>query len=269
VYLNYTLSGHIYISPQDDCRKIVDAMLATDYDKDFCIAEDFSPDFLAKLMEAGFLVMSMNLSENDTEPDFILLPKLHLVRSALFFENLHIKKSIRRFLSRFELRADAEFDLILDRCIEKHKADWLTPPLVECIKKIRRTCGETGGETGGETDNGRLIPTPNARPASFALYREGKLVAGEFGIVCGRVYTSYSGFYDEDNAGTVQIILAARHLQEQGFSFFDLGMPLDYKNDMGAVDISAEEFVRLFRGGACINGACSDGACSDGDISIS
>lgn len=254
MYLNYTLSGHIYISPKDDCRKIVDAMLATEYDEDFCIAEDFSPDFIAGLMEAGFLVMSMNMSQNDTEPAFILLPKLHLVRSALFFENLHIKKSIRRFLSRFELRADADFDLIVDRCVEKHKADWLTPPLIECIKKIRNAGGDTGGGTasgdiGGETESRLLVPSANARPASFALYREGKLVAGEFGIVCGRVYTSYSGFYDEDNAGTVQIILAARHLQEQGFLFFDLGMPLDYKNDLGAADISPKEFVRLFREG--------------------
>jgi Leu/Phe-tRNA-protein transferase len=85
-------------------------------------------------------------------------------------------------------------------------------------------------------------------PASFALYRDGKLAAGEFGIICGKVYTSYSGFYDEDNAGTVQLILAARHLQEQGFSFFDLGMPLDYKTDLGAESISAEAFVKLFRG---------------------
>jgi len=254
VFLKYTLSGHLFISPQDDCQKIVDAMLAIDYDKDFCLADDFSQDFIAELMEAGFLVMSMNLSEND-EPDFILLPKLHLIRSVLFFENLHIKKSIRRFLNRYELRPDAEFDFILDRCVEKHKSDWLTPPLVESIKKIRNAygdaCGETGGNTGGNTgenDGRRLSPSENARPASFALYREGKLVAGEFGVVCGRVYTSYSGFYEEDNAGTVQIILAARHLREQGFSFFDLGMPLDYKNDLGAIDISAEEFVRIFRG---------------------
>jgi len=242
VYLNYTLSGHIFISPQDDCNMITDAMLLTDYDKDFCLAGDFDPEFIAKLMEAGFLVMSMNLSEDDTEPDYILLPRLHLVRSVLFFENLHIKKSIRRFLNRYELRADAEFEFILDRCVEKHKSDWLTPPLVECIKKIRNTYG------GGENDSGRLAASENARPASFALYREGKLVAGEFGVVCGKVYTSYSGFYDEDNAGTVQIILAARHLQKQGFSFFDLGMPLDYKKDLGAIEISTEEFVRLFRG---------------------
>jgi len=249
VYLRYTISGHIYISPEDDCNNIADAILVTDYDQDFCLAGDFEPEFIARLMEAGFLVMSVNLSENDTEPDYILMPRLHLVRSALFFENLHIKKSIKRFLNRYELRPDAAFEFILDRCVEKHNSDWLTPPLVECIKKIRSAANDAYGNTGGENDSGRLTPSENARPASFALYREGKLVAGEFGVVCGRVYTSYSGFYDEDNAGTVQIILAARHLQEQGFLFLDLGMPLDYKKDLGAIDISAEEFVSLFRVG--------------------
>jgi Leu/Phe-tRNA-protein transferase len=242
MYLKYTLSGHLYISPDDDCQKTVDAMIATDYGEEFCLAVDFSPEFVKRLMKAGFLVMSANLTEEkDEEPAYILLPKLHLVRSVLFFENLHIKKSIRRFLDRYELRPDAEFDRIIERCVEIHGDDWLTPPLVDCVKRIRKSHPLT------EAENRRLLPTPDPRPVSFALYREGKLTAGEFGVVCGNVYTSYSGFYDEDNAGTVQIILAARHLQEQGFSFLDFGMPLDYKIDLGAVDIQPGEFIALFR----------------------
>jgi Leu/Phe-tRNA-protein transferase len=238
-YLRYTVSGHLFISPDDDCHAIVDAILDTGYDEEFCVAADFSPEFIAGLMKAGFLVMSANFAEDGEEEDYILLPKLHLARSALFFENLHVKKSLRRLLSRYELRPDADFDIIVDRCVEKHGGGWLTPPLAESIKKIRYSSIQPAD---------RLIPASSVHPASFALYRDGKLAAGEFGVVCGRVYTSYSGFYNEDNAGTVQIVLAARYLQENGFSFFDLGMPLDYKTDLGAVDISPERFVRLFRG---------------------
>jgi len=231
MYLKYTVSGHLFISPEDDCRFIVDAMLATGYNEEFCLAKDFSPDFAARLMEAGFLVMSADIAgEDGQKPFYILLPKLHLERSALFFENLHIKKSIRRLLNRYELKADAEFDRIIDRCVSKHGDDWLTPPLVECIKKIRAESADV-----------------RAYPSSFALYRNGELVAGEFGVICGKVYTSYSGFYDEDNAGTVQLILTTRYLQEQGFAFFDLGMPMDYKTDLGARDIYPDEFVKLFR----------------------
>ncbi|MCL1958600.1 MAG: GNAT family N-acetyltransferase [Spirochaetes bacterium] len=238
MYLKYTVSGHLFISPEDDCQSIVDAMLATGYNEEFCVAIDFNAEFIARLMEAGFLVMSADIAgENEQKPNYILLPKLHLERSALFFENLHIKRTIRRFLNRYELRPDVEFDYIIDHCVEKHGADWLTPPLVQAIKNLRRSSPKPDG----------LLPTAGAYPASFAVYRDGKFAAGEFGVVCGRVYTSYSGFYDEDNAGTVQLILTTQYLQEQGFSFFDMGMPLDYKTALGAVDISPEEFVKLFR----------------------
>ncbi len=237
MYLRYTSFGWIYISPEDDCDAIVDAMLETEYSEEFCIAEGFDPEFTARLMEAGFLVMSVNIGDED-KPRYIMLPKLHLERSALFFENLHIKKSIRRFLGRYELRADAEFDRIIDRCVEKHDSDWLSPPLIDCIKKIRRSALE----------NAAFKIAPHAYPASFGLYRDGKLAAGEFGVVCGSVYTSYSGFYEEDNAGTVQMILTARYLQKHGFYFYDLGMPMDYKTALGAEDISPDAFVQLFRG---------------------
>jgi len=240
--LKYTTSGHIFITPADDCREIVDAMLETDYSEEFCLATAFDPDFIAKLMEAGFLVMSANLSETTDEPFYILLPKLHYTRSALFYENLHVKRSVRRFLNRYELKADADFDRIIDRCVEKHGPDWLTPPLVNCIKEIRRNA---------ITDHHipeALTPLPYAYPASFALYRDGTLAAGEFGVVCGKVYTSYSGFYEEHSAGTAQLVKTTKYLQENGFSFFDMGMPLDYKTALGATDISQEEFVKLFRG---------------------
>ncbi|MCL2193461.1 MAG: GNAT family N-acetyltransferase [Treponema sp.] len=225
--LRYTETGFLVILPEDNPHRIVDAMLETGYDGDFCVSFDFDPDFIAGLMEAGFLVMSGRFGEDDVF--YLPLPKLHLVRSALFFDNLHVKKSIRRYLDRYELRPNADFDLILDRCIGIHGDDWLTPPLVSAIRDIRRH---------------RLR---GVYPMSFALYRDGKLVAGEFGVKVGRVYTSYSGYYDESNCGTVQLILATRHMREHGYAFFDLGMPLDYKNSLGAVDIGPDEFVRLFR----------------------
>jgi len=242
MHLKYTASGHLVIFPEDDCNAIVDIMLATDYSEEFCIAPinapGFSAEFTRRLMEAGFLVMSALYKNDGEDAQYIFLPKLHLVRSALFFENLHIKKSIRRLLNRYELRPDCDFSRIVDLCIETHGDDWLTPPLMECIKKMRDSCAPC---------EGKIAPAAGARPVSFALYRGSKLVAGEFGIICGRVYTSYSGYYSENNAGTVQLILTARCLQEHGFSFFDLGMPLDYKTAIGAQDISPQEFVRLFR----------------------
>jgi Leu/Phe-tRNA-protein transferase len=261
--LRYTSSGYIVIVPEDDPDRIVDGMLSTAYSEEFCLAWEFEPAFVARLMAAGFLVMSAETGADETErpgskygrkrvKQYLLLPKLHLIRSALFFENLHVKKSIKRFLRRYELRLDgrslapgltpaailreppepgeaSDFDRILDRCVHIHGEDWLTPPLRRSIRAIRG------------------LPGAAVRPVAFGLYRDGELKAGEIGVVAGRVYTSYSGYYDEDNAGTVQMVLMTQYLRDAGFAFLDLGMPLPYKNELGAVDIDPGEFTNRFR----------------------
>ena len=230
-YIRYTHSGHIFILPEDECDTLAELLPQVGYNEDFCLALDFEPGFIARLMAAGFLVMSAILpGEKPGEPDMIiLLPKHHLIRSCLFFPELHVKKSIRSRLSRYDLRFDADFDRILDKCLETHGDDWLTAPLVKAIRDMR-----------GD-------PALPARPVSFGLYRGETLVAGEFGIVAGKVYTSYSGYTEESNAGTVQMLLTAGYLEENGFAFWDLGMPLDYKLTLGAREISREDFMDCFK----------------------
>jgi Leu/Phe-tRNA-protein transferase len=212
-------------------------------------------------MNAGFLVMSAAFDDDDEveeasgKVEYILLPKLHLTRSVLLFPELHIKKSLRPHLSRYELRVDgipapeltdpeslislgpgagdaaSDFDYILERCVEVHDDTWLTAPLRHAIREIR------------------ALPWLPVRALSFGVYRDGILRAGEFGILAGTVYTSYSGYYDEDNAGAVQMVLTAKYLESLGMPFWDLGMPLEYKDALGARNIGPSKFVELFRNG--------------------
>jgi Leu/Phe-tRNA-protein transferase len=132
-------------------------------------------------------------------------------------------------LRRYELRYNNDFDLILEKCVQAHGDSWLTAPLCESIRRIRE------------------IPGCPVRPVSFGVYREGELKAGEFGIEAGRVYTSYSGYHGENSSGTVQMLLTGRYLRDKGFAFWDLGMPLDYKERFGAKNLTPAEFVGLFR----------------------
>ena len=228
--IRYLPSGHVFIDTKDNCDRVVDALLKIEYNEEFCIAAVFNEKFVGRLMEAGFLVMSAKLVDDEREePIYILLPKLHLVRSVLFFPELRVKKSIRPFLSRYELRVDTDFDLVLDKCVQTHGDAWLTPPFVEILKNIRKS------------------KDMHVKPVSFAVYREGELKAGEIGVAMGRVYTSYSGYHEENNAGTVQMILMTQWLDKAGFDFLDFGMPLDYKTNLGARNIHPRSFIELFR----------------------
>jgi Leu/Phe-tRNA-protein transferase len=146
------------------------------------------------------------------------------VRNVLFFDKLHISKSVKRFLTSFELKADDNFELMLQRCVETHGDDWLTKKLCTALISLWKN------------------PIAPIKMFAFGLYQHEKLVAGEIGVVAGKVYTSYSGFRTENNSGRVQIIKTAAWLEQNGFHFWDLGMPLDYKYTFGAEDISKREF---------------------------
>jgi Leu/Phe-tRNA-protein transferase len=232
--LRYTESGMIFMDGRDDCDAVVDEMLRLDYNEEFCVSLDWNIGFVTALMRSGFLVMSETIDTGDTsqgKPVYcdILLPKLHLTRSVLFFDELHVKKSIRGVLGRYELVYDRDYQTIVDKCLETHGDGWLTPTLLDTMAEMR---GRGGWPV---------------RPVSFGAYRDGVLKAGEFGIRCGNVYTSYSGFKEENNAGTAQMILMVRYMADQGFGFLDFGMPLDYKGDLGARNVCPGEFVELFR----------------------
>ncbi|GMO41999.1 MAG: hypothetical protein Ta2F_18000 [Termitinemataceae bacterium] len=227
-----TEGGYLLLENDVDYDYLLDFIIETNYEEEFCLSLDFQPHRLDKMMKAGFLVMSTAIINegNDPKKIFILLPKHHKMRSILFFDNLHIGKTVKRFLKNYELKIDTDFDEIISMCIHTHGDDWLTRPLIESLKQIR--------------ENEHSL----TRPFSFALYRGSKLTAGEFGVVSGRVYTSYSGYYIENNAGRVQMILTAIFLRDNGFAFWDLGMPLDYKYSLGVHDVDTKKFLELFRG---------------------
>jgi Leu/Phe-tRNA-protein transferase len=156
---------------------------------------------------------------------YILLSKHHLERNVFFFDVLHISKTTARLIKEgrnFELRVDDCYDKVVERCVAKHGADWLTPPLLDAIRQIRADASAP------------------VRPCSFALFHNGELCAGEFCVKVGSVYTSYSGYHDEASAGTVQMILTAKYLRDAGFAFLDAA-PIQM------VDIGIKRFTGILR----------------------
>jgi Leu/Phe-tRNA-protein transferase len=224
----YTASGFILVFPKDDPDAVLDAIVQSGYREEFCLALSHESSFLARLMKAGFLVMSEYIHPA-VNNDIIIEPMHHLKRSVLFLDRVHEGRTIQRFLPRYELAFDRDFDRIIERCAEVYGEGWLTKPLIKAIRSVK------------------ALGKKEVTPAAFGVYRNGELKAGEFGVIAGRVYTSYSGYHDESNAGKAQMILAARWLRERGFAFWDLGMTLEYKDKLGAVNVSLSEFLELFR----------------------
>jgi len=229
-------TGHVILELGDDTDTVVDRLIENDYPDDFCLCPDLDTGFVSGMMASGFLVMSTRMLEAGVGFRTLFLPKSHRQRLILRPEEVHEARSIRRLIGRYELRPYADFDAILRECVQTHGDDWLTPELCSILANLHDA-------TTLDTKTAVL----EASPVSFALYRGGALVAGEFGIKVGSAYTSYSGFRLEDSAGTVQLVLTGRFLKESGYSLWDLGMPMAYKERLGARMVERAEFTSLFR----------------------
>ena len=71
----------------------------------------------------------------------------------------------------------------------------------------------------------------------------GALAGGELGYSAGGIYSSLTGFSEEDAAGSVQLLALGQLLTKCGFEHWDLGMDLDYKRRLGAELIPRSEFL--------------------------
>jgi Leu/Phe-tRNA-protein transferase len=235
--VRFAPSGHAVLLPGDDADRAVDELLASGYPDEFCLFPRFEPEFVAGLAAAGFLVMSQPLpGPNGAPGPAIGLAKLHLVRSLLDPADLREGATPRRLARRYEFVADGDFPAALAGCAAVHGEDWLTAELRAAFLELW-------------SGKANIWSRFRLRPMAFCLYRGGHLVAGEFGMLAGAVYTSYSGFRIEDSAGSVQLLLTGRWLRGRGAAFWDLGMPLAYKTSLGARELDRADFIARFRCG--------------------
>jgi Leu/Phe-tRNA-protein transferase len=243
----YNSNGDILVTKNNDPDKIIDTIIS---DNKFDTLErgvglSFSPRFLGDLMFSGFYITSDVLNKETISfdinftsiDDLAFFPLLNLwkTQTVLFFENLHISKTTSRIIKNYELRINYDFTNVLDNITETHGDLWVTPPLKEILITLNQKNNQS-------------------KAISFQVYKNGELKAGEIGIKTGKIYTSYSGFYHESSAGSVQLAMMLQYLKENNYDFCNFGTDSsksnnEYKKKLGATYIDRLDFVNLWREG--------------------
>ena len=224
----------------------LDALLMLpDYRNEFrCMSISYRIDLVEKLINSGYIILSQKIFVSKKQYNSVL--KLKKTRSylssffmcafiykkypILFLANLKEPKISIKRLNDYELKIDVDFDEIVDKCAEIHGDGWLTKPLRECFKKIHRNS--------------------IVKFISFGLYKNDKLKAGEFGVLIGGMYISYSGYHIESSAGTIQMIKMFRYLKTKEIiccNLFGTGEKMEYKYRFGAIDVNRNDYIKLFR----------------------
>ncbi len=190
---------------------------------EFCACLRTDPEMVAETCRSGFLPMSEDFTGHD-----VLLVKSHEHRCVLDPGNLHVSRSTRRRARGLTIRIDADFDSCLETIVNHHPERWLTDRLCDSLRALHRA------------------PLAGVRTRSAEVYADGVLVAGEIGYTVGSAYTSMSGFHSRNGAGSVQLAALGLLLEQAGFSFWDLGMVIEYKIELGSRVWEREAFLERY-----------------------
>lgn len=198
----------------------------------FYISDDFSTEFYVHQALCGFISTSINFQNK-----FYLVPEIQFEYAILDFPNLHISKKVKKLLEKndFEFCINTNLDEVVKNIQSHHKSNWLTNEYYEILKNLKNYHN----------------PNINFELLSIELWDKNKstLIAGEIGYKIGLTYTSLTGFCLKDkkfnNFGKLQMVLLALYLENNNFSFWNLGHPyMQYKFDLGAITYSREEFLK-------------------------
>jgi len=194
-------------------------------------SDDWSEEFYIELAKAGFISTS-----HDTKDGLVLLPELQYEYAVLDFKDLHISKKVQKLLkdNKYTLRINSKFNKTLFEFAKKHKYNWLKEDYVELLKNLYLSSDKR--------EDFKIISV------ELVCNISDETVAGEVGYIISKTYTSLSGFSSSkkqhSNAGTLQLVLLAKYLEENNFNLWNLGHPhMDYKQKLGCKIYSRSDFL--------------------------
>ncbi|WP_321778783.1 hypothetical protein [Sulfurimonas sp.] len=219
------------ISLQKLQDKVFFEYICEDIKNNYYWSEDWSEEFYIELARAGFISTTYDAKEG-----LVLLPELQFDYAILDFKNLHISQKVKKIIDKkaYKFCINTRFDEVLKSIDAKHKYSWLKNDYMQLLKKLHKS--------NTEQKNFKILSV------EVICKDTNELISGELGYIIGKTYTSLSGFSSMDkkysNYGTLQLVLLSKYLEQNGFSFWNLGHPhMEYKKRLGCEVYTRKKFL--------------------------
>lgn len=195
-----------------------------DEDGLLAIGADLRPERLRTAYEQGIFPWF-----NPGDPCMWYSPPMRMV---LFFDELHISKSMRRVLKSggFTVTFNKAFDQVMAQC-----------------KTVKRK-GQHGSWITSEMQQSYSVLNREGFAKSVEVWQNGQLVGGLFGMDVGRVFCGDSMFSLVPNASKVAFISLAALLQQKGYALLDCQIYNSHLASLGAREIPRDDFLALLHG---------------------
>ncbi|WP_321369961.1 leucyl/phenylalanyl-tRNA--protein transferase [uncultured Desulfuromusa sp.] len=153
-------------------------------------------------------------------------------RCVLFPENLHISRSLKRFIRNTSYRVsfDENFPGVIYWCRRLRagldgRGTWITLEMKKAYTRLH----ELGFAH------------------SVECWDDDQLIGGLYGVCIGRCFFGESMFSRSKNASKVVLIHLMAYLQQKGFELLDCQQTTDHLLSMGAQEVSRQEFQQYLQ----------------------
>ena len=150
-------------------------------------------------------------------------------RAVIFFDELHIGRSLRRSLkkSTFQFTIDHAFDSVIRACASEPRpgqdGTWIGPQIVKAYTRLHREGDAHSAE----------------------VWEGDELVGGLYGIDAGGVFTGESMFHRRTDASKVALLRLIEHLRGRGATWLDCQIMTPHMRALGAREIPRARFLDL------------------------
>jgi leucyl/phenylalanyl-tRNA--protein transferase len=147
-------------------------------------------------------------------------------RCVLYPEDLHVGRTLRPRLARYEVRCDTAFEEVMRGCATAPRPSgdgtWITEAMVGAYVRLHRL----------------------GLAHSVESWRDGRLAGGLYGVSLGGAFFGESMFAREPDASKVALVRLVGRLREWGFRFVDCQLPTEHLLRFGARAIPRSRFLR-------------------------
>ena len=150
-------------------------------------------------------------------------------RTVIFFDELHIGRTLRKSMNRGDLTftIDRDFDAVIRACSEAPRpgqdGTWISAEIVDAYRRFHA----------------------NGDAHSVEVWQDGVLAGGLYGVDSGGVFTGESMFHLVPDASKRALLFLIEHLKSRGCTWIDCQVMTPHMEALGAREIARSKFLDL------------------------
>src|SRR3954464_5345106 len=148
-------------------------------------------------------------------------------RGVLPLDALHVSRSLRRVVPRFEVTVDEAFADVIAGCSNRGEGDWIDDSITAVYTELH------------ELGFVHSIEVWTRAPRSLA--------GGLYGVAIGGLFAAESKFHRLRDASKVAVVALVELLRSGGATLLDVQWTTPHLESLGAIDVPRDEYQQLLK----------------------